>query len=310
MNPGSFSDRGAEVALTEPRPAATGFFRYDGAFLRGLASLGARYAPAWLLKRVPAACGLAFALAMPGKRRKLRANLRRILGPRTSAEELLDVTRTFIGFAGCLTDALAMGRAVTPEIELCVIGDAHLREVLAAGRGAILATAHTGGWEIAGPLLAKRFAVQIMIAMRREPNGRARAIQDRARAQSGMKVVHIDGEPLAVLPLFTHLRRGGVVGVQIDRTPEQGRAFAVELFGMPGRVPSGPFELARASGAPIVPVFARRRGYLAYDVEVGAPIHVARQASAEELVRAGRSVVGQLEAFLSAHPTDWFDFGT
>jgi len=158
-------------------------------------------------------------------------------------------------------------------------------------------------------LLAKRWGVEILIAMRREPNARARAIQDRARARSGVKVVHIDGEPLAVLPMFTHLRAGGVVGVQIDRAPEVARALPIELFGMSARVPGGPFELARATGAKIVPVFASRRGYLHYAIEVGAPIAVARRASHEDLLKAGSAAVAQMEAFLSAHPTHWFDFG-
>jgi KDO2-lipid IV(A) lauroyltransferase len=144
--------------------------------------------------------------------------------------------------------------------------------------------------------------------MQSEPDVRSRRIQDAARSRSGVKVVHVGEDPLAVLPLLTHLRGGGVVGVQIDRAPRTMRALAVQLFGEPTKIPSGPFQLARASGAPILPVFTRRIGYFRYEIQVCPPIFLARSAGAEELAAAAQTAASEMERFLREDPTHWFHF--
>jgi KDO2-lipid IV(A) lauroyltransferase len=282
--------------------------RRDGSFWRRLASFGAEHAPEAVVRYSPPAWALLFALALPDARARVRANLRRIVGPRPAHREWLDVVRTFSHFASCLTEALAMAGPRADRVACAVDGAGHLEEALAVGRGVILVTAHTGGWETVGPMLRRRFDLDMMVAMLREPDARARSIQDRARALSGIKVVHIGREPLSVLPLFTHLRHGGALGLQIDRVPDGMRGLPVQLFGAPAEIPAGPFHLARATGAPIVPVFMRRLGYFRYGVRLCPVIDVRRGATERELVQAAERAAHAMERFISDHPTDWFDF--
>jgi KDO2-lipid IV(A) lauroyltransferase len=284
-------------------------FRHDGPFWRSLASFGAAHAPRVLVRYSPPAWAFAFALAMPGARERVRRNLRWVLGPRPYREEMVDVFRTFSHFASCLTEGLAMGGPNVPEVECVVRGEAHLREALDGGRGAVLVTAHTGGWETAGPLLRKEFDRDVMIVMQREPDARSRAIQDRARERSGIKIVHVGEEPLAVLPLLAHLRRGGVLGLQIDRAPASMRSIEVPLFGTPSRVPSGPFLLARAADARVLPVFTRRLGSFRYEIELCRGLSIPKSAPDDEVVRAAERAAAEMERFIRAHPTHWFDFG-
>jgi lauroyl/myristoyl acyltransferase len=284
-------------------------FRRDGPFWRGLASFGAAHAPRAMVRYSPPAWAFAFALAMPDVRARVRNNLRSVLGPRSYRAELVDVFRTFSHFASCLTEGLALGRARSPEVRCIIEGADHLRGALAAGRGVILVTAHTGAWETAGPLLKKEFDRDVMIVMQREPEEKAREIQDRARERSGIKVVHVGREPLAALALVAHLRKGGVVGVQIDRAPDARRSIAVPLFGTSARVPSGPFVLARACGAPILPVFTRRLGYFRYEIQLCPPLEIPKNASDDALARAAEQAASEMERFIRAHPTHWFDFG-
>ena len=285
-------------------------FRHNGPFWRGLASFGAAHAPRALVRYSPPAWALAFALAMPEARARVRRNLRRVLGARPDRDELADVFRTFSHFASCLTEALAMGGPRPPDVECEVEGASHLQRAVSLGRGIILVTAHTGGWETVGPLLKRDFGLDVMVAMQSEPDEAARRIQDRARERSGIKVVHVGHEPLAVLPLFTHLRRGGVLGVQIDRAPDAMRSLPVPFLGAPWRVPSGPFELARATGAPVLPVFTRRLGYFRYQITLCPLIEVDRKAPSAALAVAAQEATRQMELFIRAHPTHWFDFGS
>jgi phosphatidylinositol dimannoside acyltransferase len=258
----------------------------------------------------PPGVAFAFALALPALRARVRQNLRAVVGPRAYHEETADVFRTFAHFGSCLMEALALGAAQPREPRCTVEGAENITEALARSRGVIAVTAHTGAWEMAGPLLKNALGVDVLIVMEREPDDAAREIQDRTRLRAGVRVAHVGTEPLAVLPLFTHLRRGGVLGVQIDRAPAVMRSIPVRLFDAPGRVPSGPFWLARSTGAPIVPVFSHRRGPFHYAIRIGRPRSIARDASEEVLHRIAQEVATEMEDFIRRHPTHWFHFGS
>ena len=125
----------------------------------------------------------------------------------------------------------------------------------------------------------------------------------------GTRVVHVGDDPLAALPLLAHLRRGGVVALQLDRVLPGARTLAVRLFGEAAELPAGPFLLAAASGAPVLPVFARRLGLLRYAVRVCPPVSVERGASPAVMGEAAGAAAAELEGFVRAYPTHWFPFG-
>jgi KDO2-lipid IV(A) lauroyltransferase len=299
---------GAWVTLVSRWRRPFDALRTDGPLWRGLASFSAAHAPRPLVRYGAPSVAFAFALALPRVRARVRRNLRQVLGPRPYHEEVVDIFRTFSHFASCFTEALALGAPSSGDVASTVVGAAHLERALARSRGVIAVTAHTGAWETAGPLLKKALGADMLIAMEREPDERARAIHDRTRQRSGVRIVHVGNEPLAVLPLFTHLRRGGVLGVQIDRAPSAMRSIPVRLFDVPARVPSGPFFLARATGAPLVPVFSFRSGHFRYEIHICRPVEIPRDADDEALQRAAQDVAAEMEQFIRSHPTHWFHF--
>jgi KDO2-lipid IV(A) lauroyltransferase len=189
-----------------------------------------------------------------------------------------------------------------------VYGELHIEDALADGHGVLLVTAHTAGWEVVGPLLARDRLVDLMIVEAAEHDAKASAIQDEARQASGMRVAHAGSDPLAALPLVKHLRGGGAVALQLDRAPRGAKAREVALFGRPARIPEGPLRLAALTGAPLVPVFAGRLGHRRYEVITCAPIRLARTAGSSEFDAAAQELAGRLEAFVRERPTQWFHF--
>jgi KDO2-lipid IV(A) lauroyltransferase len=62
------------------------------------------------------------------------------------------------------------------------------------------------------------------------------------------------------------------------------------------------------SGAPLVPVFTRRLGYMDYDVHVSEPVRLPRRPAPADLDAASSAVLRAMEAFVRANPTQWFHF--
>ena len=62
------------------------------------------------------------------------------------------------------------------------------------------------------------------------------------------------------------------------------------------------------SGAPILPVFTHRLGFLEYEAVVAPPIWLARRATEAERDRAAAEMMAAMERFVRAHPTQWFHF--
>lgn len=280
----------------------------DGELWRRWARWGSARTPEWFARAAPPVVGL-FVYALAAEpRRNIGENLRRVRGERGALRDAVDVARTFTAYASCLAEVLRAGERRDQLPRVVVHGERHVLDALAAGRGLVMATAHTGGWESVGGLVSRDLGLRVMIVETAERDPGARAIQDEARRAHGVLVAHVGDDPLSALPLARHLREGGAVAFQIDRTPEGQRRRAVRLFGREGFVPEGPLRLASLTGAPIVPVFAARTGHRRYIVRVAAPVWLDRHATEDALDAAAQTLGDALQAFVRERPTQWFHF--
>src|SRR6185503_18749212 len=228
--------------------------RPDSALWRRAIAAGVAFGPHAFVRYSPPVFGLAFGAALGMERALVRANLRRVRGPRSPLVELADVAAVFTTYASCLTEALLLASGRGYKLVPRSRGVEHYHACAAKGRGVIIATAHTGGWEVAGPVLSGVHPGEVVVVMQRERDALARKIQDEARSRAGVKVVHIGESAFDALALLGHLRRRSVVAIQIDRVPPGVRGRQVRFFGAPWLAPEGPLKLAAVSGAPILPV--------------------------------------------------------
>jgi phosphatidylinositol dimannoside acyltransferase len=295
-------------AIRASREAILAALRPDAAIWRKAMAAGVHFGPDRFVRYSPPVFGLAFAAALPKARELVRANLRRVVGPRPALEELRDVASVFAAYASCLTEALLLGSGRGYALRSSARGVHHYHACAAEGRGVIIATAHTGGWEVAGPVLSGVHPAEVVIVMRRERDERAQAIHDEARLRAGVKVVHIGDSPFDALPLLRHLQGRAVVAMQIDRVHPGMRTRDVMFLGARSPAPEGPLTLAALSGAPILPIFTRRLGFMEYEAIVSPPIRLPRRPRESELDQAAQTMMGAMEDFVRAHPTQWFHF--
>jgi len=282
--------------------------RPDSALWRRAIAAGVSFGPDAFLRYSPPLFGLAFGAALGDTRRLVRKNLRRVCGRRAAVAELADVAAVFTTYASCLTEALLLasgrGYKLTPRSR----GVEHYHACASRGRGVIIATAHTAGWEVAGPVLSGVHPGDVVVVMQRERDDQARAIHDQARSRAGVKVVHIGESAFDALTLLGHLRRRAVVAIQIDRMPPGMRGRDVHFFDSAWQAPEGPLTLAAVSGAPILPVFTRRLSFMEYEAVVAPAIWLPRKPTSAQMDEAAQAMMSAMEDFVRANPTQWFHF--
>jgi len=284
------------------------FLQHDALFWRKLAHLGASKGPLWWLKYSPPAFGIAAAALVPSARKTVARNLERARGEASTIKNAIDVCRTFATYAGSLAESLAQGSKNHAAPNATIIGRANVEKELLRGKGLIIATAHTAGWDVAGTLLGQHLNAEVVIVMQSERDQRARRLQDEGREKAGVKIVHVDDDPLSSLSLLHHLKRGGIAAVQIDRLPSGMRGRDVWLLGQKVGIPEGPLRLSQLTGAPIVPLFCARLGFRNYLLEAGPAVTVERRASNQDLDHAAQHLADRVTDFVRSHPTQWFNF--
>jgi lauroyl/myristoyl acyltransferase len=269
-----------------------------------LAALAARALPRPLRLAAAMLTGRVLAHAMPRERAAVSRNLARVLPAASPAARARAVDETFGRFACCFVDLLVLNRRPPDRLVgtlASVEGEEHLDRALAGGHGVILLTAHLGNWDLAGRLLAhrRRRPTHVVLSAERE----AALERYLRRDEPGLSFV-TRHHASSALGLWAALRREEVVAMQTDRaTGERGDA-AVPFFGAPAAFPLGPFVLARASGAPVVPAFCVMTDDARYRVTVEPAIQVRPGGEYQAL----ETTVGALERVVARHPTQWFNF--
>jgi KDO2-lipid IV(A) lauroyltransferase len=210
---------------------------HDGALWRRLAYAGARYGPDFWVKYSPPLFGVAFALALRPQRQKVRDTLRWVQGETGQLREQRQLFATFIQYACCLTESLAAERPEAANAECRVEGEERLLAALSQGRGALILTAHAGPWDVAARLLRANHGREVVVVMEGEADEDARALHDRVRTRTGVRIVHVGKHPLDALPLVRELKAGTLVAVQLDRGAPSGRGISTQLFDRAGRRP-------------------------------------------------------------------------
>jgi lauroyl/myristoyl acyltransferase/predicted exporter len=186
-------------------------------------------------------------------------------------------------------------------------GRERLAEALARRRGVLLVTAHVGNWEFGGPFL-KAQGVSLLVLTQPEPGQGLTELRQASRARWGIETFVVGEDPFAFVEIIRRLEAGAVVALLVDRPPAP-TAVTVELFGRPFRASVAAAQLARATGATILPVYIvrERGGYVAhllpeatYD-RAALGTGAARRQLTQEILRA-------FEPILRQYPDQWFHF--
>lgn len=155
--------------------------------------------------------------------------------------------------------------------------------VLAGGKGMILLSPHLGGFELLGPLFAKRGRSTVLFKPPKRPG--MGAWVERMRAGPGLAMAPANTR--GVRMLLKALKRGETIGILPDQCPPAGEGEWAPFFGRPAYTMTLVQRLQSLTDAPIVLVFAER-------LNQGARFHVHSRVLPEPLPEDAVQAVAQL----------------
>ena len=216
----------------------------------------------WLGRRL----GDAVYAAMPRRRRIALTNLGRAY-PELPVAERRRLARRAAQHLGMTL--VELPRLLTAPLEetlarIRLDGVDHLHAAMQAHGRALVLTAHLGNWEIL--CAAHRLTdYGLSVVVRPLDAPWLDAVADRLRRRTGVDVIDKRG---ALRPVLEALRRGRMVGILMDQNAARREGVFVEFFGHAASTSRSLALLAVRTGAPVVPIFARRAGGTGHTVVI------------------------------------------
>ncbi len=256
----------------------------------------------------PVAFGLAvagapvFRLAAGAQRLQLRRNLRRVLPDADEAELDRLVVAGFRSYARYFVEAFRAADITPAQVEARTTTDgfAHLDAALERGRGVVVLLAHHGSWDMAARWAESHggYHLAVVAEIVKPPALFEKFVA--LREAVGLEVVPLRRGDDVKERLAEVLAANHLVGLLSDRDLT-GKGPIVDLFGAATRVPRGPIELVRRTGAALVPITMLQRPGRRWHLQALPEIDVASGTMEE----AGAALAGGIEDLVRTDPAQW-----
>jgi KDO2-lipid IV(A) lauroyltransferase len=233
---------------------------------------------------------------------RLRANLRRVR-PDLAGSDLDELThaavRSYLRY-WCESFRLPAWPVDDVVARTRTVGEHHLRDAYAQGRGVVVPLPHMANWDWAGAWACATGMPVATVAERLRPE----RLYDEFvayRTGLGMQILPLTGGDAALPRLEEWLRAGRLVCLLADRDLSR-TGVEVQLCGAPARLPRGAAMLARRAGVPLVPVTLH---YVDRDLTITFHPPVEHSEGPDGLVQMTQGVADAFTAALREHPQDW-----
>ncbi len=236
----------------------------------------------------------------PGKRHNVRGNLS-IVSSTPSSGDIYGIFRNrsmniMEMFASSRWDGNEInGRIEFPQRHV-------LDDALAAGKGAIFATAHIGNWELPALLLSS-LGYRLGVVAGEQMNSLLTDSVKQTKEKKGLEVI---GPEQPYRKLCRILQEEGIVALLLDGDVFEG-GTPIEFFGREVNLPRGAARLAMITGAPVLGAYCRRvtddRSMISMET-VLAPGEAARVGESA----AQQRIFDAIESYIRDNADQWCIF--
>lgn len=254
----------------------------------------------WLGRRL----GDLACLSFPGRRRLTLDNLARAFPELSAADRRALCRRSWQHLGLVFVELCALLSRPLDDLlsRISVEGREHLDRAMTTHGRVLALSGHLGNWELLS--VAHRVTPYPLAVVVRPLDSRwLNPIAERLRRRTGVELIDKRG---ALRPVLTALARGGMVGILLDQNAARSEGVFVPFFGSPASTSRSVALLALRTGAPVVPIFARREADGRHRIMVQAPLDPPktsdREAAVAELTARCTEVI---EAAIREAPEQW-----
>ena len=186
-------------------------------------------------------------------------------------------------------------------------GEEVIKEGLSRGKGIILLTAHLGNWELGGLFFSYKGIPINVITAQDEIEGVAE-IRENSRKTRNVNTITINEGSLFFIDIVNALQRNEIVAMLIDRYEGQS-GIEIDFFGKPTFFPVGPVQIAKSTGAAVVPAFMVLDENGKYKAIADSVVEMEFTDNTREDVRKNtEKLVRILEKYISKYSDQWYNF--
>lgn len=194
-----------------------------------------------------------------------------------------------------LPNVNAANRANTTVVE----GMDRLLEIIDAGRGIVIFTAHCGNWEWLS-YITGTFGRPVAVLQRERDDPQMNRYITAVRARAGVKTID-RGSPSSARDMIGAVRRGGILAFVLDQNIRT-ESVKVPFFGKPALTPIGPVQFAIRTEAVVAPAFIERRADGMQHATFGEPIYCKR---GDDPVALAARITALIEEQIRRVPEQW-----
>jgi predicted LPLAT superfamily acyltransferase len=223
----------------------------------------------------------------------------------------LKVVKHFHAFGKILLDRLFQSQAKESMFKLDIHGRQHVANAFESGKGAILLSAHVGGWDISTRAMLLEYMKEKLAVAEFKVESDMNADQTTRKGdeliQNRIKVN--DGQ-VPILHYRNMLDAGQIVAIMADR-PLTDKLALVKFLGKFVPFDVTPFRIAASCNAPVIFCFAFKTGFKSYEFVVDAPrfYQFTPGSDKDALARSWvQDFANRLEKEVKKHPYQWLNF--
>lgn len=182
-------------------------------------------------------------------------------------------------------------------------GREHFEKAQFEKRGALLLTAHFGGWELINAAMSS-FGFPGNILVRRIDNPLIEKFVEQLRTKFGSRTID---KKTSARTMFRLLQSGARLGIVADQNAQPHEAVFVDFFGVPAATTASVARLALRTNAVVLPAFAiwlaDKQKYL---FKVEPPIEIEKTGAAEiDVQNLTQAATLQIENLVRQYPEQW-----
>ncbi len=224
----------------------------------------------------------------------------------TILKSLVSLYKNYYWFGQALIDRIVMMAGIPNRFTFNFDGEQYLHEMVAAGKGGLLLSAHIGNWEIAGHLL-KRLNTRINIVMFDGEHQQLKQYLENTTGQRNANIIVIKDNISHIYEIMEALNNNELVCMHSDRFLPGNKTLLADFLGKRAHFPQGPFTLATKLNVPVTFVFAMKESFYHYHF-FATPGVVYRDQPDISSQKVLEAFAGAMTEKVKRYPTQWYNY--